>query len=277
MTGQKIVLADIAFTDTSLPLIRDDLILADSGSLLLMDFGHSQGGLDGLPSSGDTLPVVVGDEPAISIPYSISAPDGLLELTSKGGLHLIRSQTTNPNIVATIDLSMALENYLEANLTNSYYVSIWSKTTRAYGSTGVAGTLYLSAAAASTSPSSNNLWLINQNGVGVTAHYPSAYKNRSYAETGDNLQQLEVEGIAGAVSALTYKQLFIFGGQKGGISSPGNYGGSQVLYRIYIEDMTVSGRSFTEIKALDDELFAAAFSAGGKFYGDTYTDPATLP
>lgn len=32
-----------------------------------------------------------------------------------------------------------------------------------------------------------------------------------------------------------------------------------------------------DVEAIDYALYQAAFAPGGKFYGDTYTDPATLP
>lgn len=52
---------------------------------------------------------------------------------------------------------------------------------------------------------------------------------------------------------------------------------SVILYRAYIEDLTVSGRTYAEVDALDYALYQAAFAAGGRYFGDTYTDPVTLP
>lgn len=50
-----------------------------------------------------------------------------------------------------------------------------------------------------------------------------------------------------------------------------------MIYRVYIEDLTVSGRTYAQVDSIDFALWQAAFAAGGKFYGDTYTDPSTLP
>lgn len=49
---------------------------------------------------------------------------------------------------------------------------------------------------------------------------------------------------------------------------------SFALYRLYIEDMTVSGRDYAEVEAIDLAAYTREFAAGGKFYGDTFTTPA---
>lgn len=51
---------------------------------------------------------------------------------------------------------------------------------------------------------------------------------------------------------------------------------SMILYRFVLEDLTVTGRSFATADAIDAAQFAAAFGTGGRYNGDTYTDPATI-
>lgn len=62
--------------------------------------------------------------------------------------------------------------------------------------------------------------------------------------------------------------------------------GSWVLYRAKLEDMYLSKRSnggaggtlaqeYAAAVAQDQADFTAAFASGGKFYGDTWSDPAT--
>ncbi|MCF6764112.1 hypothetical protein, partial [Pseudomonas fragi] len=51
---------------------------------------------------------------------------------------------------------------------------------------------------------------------------------------------------------------------------------SRIIYRAYGEDLTVSGRNYAEVEALDYALFLEAFAPGGKFYGDTFTSPSAL-
>jgi len=55
-----------------------------------------------------------------------------------------------------------------------------------------------------------------------------------------------------------------------------NKSASGIFYKLYIEDLTVSGRSYEQVDAIDFALYTSAFSAGGKYYGDSFTDPATI-
>ncbi len=48
-----------------------------------------------------------------------------------------------------------------------------------------------------------------------------------------------------------------------------------VFYSAYMENLTVSGRSWAEVHALRQAQKASAFAEGGRYYGDTWTDPAT--
>jgi len=40
---------------------------------------------------------------------------------------------------------------------------------------------------------------------------------------------------------------------------------------MYLEDLTVSGRTYADVDALDNALYTEAFGAGGAYSGDTYT------
>lgn len=51
---------------------------------------------------------------------------------------------------------------------------------------------------------------------------------------------------------------------------------SYVLYRVYIEDLSLSGRTYEQVKSIDDAEHAKAFGIGGRFHGDTWSNPATL-
>lgn len=51
---------------------------------------------------------------------------------------------------------------------------------------------------------------------------------------------------------------------------------SWAFYRSYLEDLSVSGRSYSEVAAIDSVEYARAFAVGGRYGADTYTDPATI-
>lgn len=53
---------------------------------------------------------------------------------------------------------------------------------------------------------------------------------------------------------------------------------SHIIYRFYMEDLTVSGRSYEAVDALSwAEYQKHVLTPGGRYYGDTFTDPATIP
>lgn len=65
-----------------------------------------------------------------------------------------------------------------------------------------------------------------------------------------------------------------------GVTVPINkdQGASFVLYRMYAEDLTVSGRTKADVLAIDQALYTQHVkTSGGDFYGDTFTDPTTIP
>lgn len=53
---------------------------------------------------------------------------------------------------------------------------------------------------------------------------------------------------------------------------------SFIFYRLYVEDLTVSGRSYVTIDAIDLALYqAAVLTSTGRYYSDTYSAPSTVP
>jgi hypothetical protein len=70
-----------------------------------------------------------------------------------------------------------------------------------------------------------------------------------------------------------------FNGGYSGLNTAGSQNkriASAIFYRFYVEDLTISGRTFAQVDALDQQLYTEAFAAGGKFYGDSYTSPTIL-
>lgn len=53
---------------------------------------------------------------------------------------------------------------------------------------------------------------------------------------------------------------------------------SWIFRRLYLEDLTVSGRTYDQVAAIDQALYTKeVLTAGGRYYGDTYTNPTTIP
>ena len=284
--GNQITLSDVVFSDSTLPVLRDDPLLS-SGSLILVDVGHSKGRLSGVPSNGTLVNNIAGSI-ATSLVGSVSvSPDiatgfasnaMLSELSAKGGLHVIKSKVDDVNNTRfTLRVPASIKAYLLINRAHSYYFSIWQQVTRKFDATDVPLAVLAESAY-------SNDFLLNLVANGGPAGAPTNILGKATnldpaAGTGTAKHQLAVSKATGPLANMAYTDLFIFGGcpSAGVMNSALHKGGSQVMYRVYLEDLTVSGRSYADVKAQDDALFQAAFAPGGKFYGDTYTAPSTFP
>ena len=284
--GNQITLSDVTFSDTTLPVLRDDPLLS-SGSLILVDVGHSKGRLQSVPSNGALISNIAGSIAAEIVGTASVSPDiatgfasnaMLPELTAKGGLHVIKSKVNDLNNTRfTLRIPAAIKAYLLANKSHSFYFSIWQQVTRKFDAADMP--LAVLAESAYTNDFLINIQVNGNPGGASTNTLGKASNLDPSAATGSGKHQVAASKATGNLNNMAYTDLFIFGGcpSAGVMNSALHKGGSQVMYRVYLEDLTVSGRAYAEVKTQDDALFQAAFAPGGKFYGDTYTDPATLP
>jgi hypothetical protein len=301
----RVIRLDTTFTDETLPFLRADPILTD-GSLFLLDPMHpSDPWSAGIPSDTAFVPnvatrearEVLADDEAevrgvvVNNATFIDPTHGRFERTTLGAVHGIVGNVTAVPTASGLAflLPTALKTYLATNWDNSIYVSLWWKGTRVSPATdgsslaavparfGIGYTTlpsasyktYLKATARrptspdGVEPSANNEAALDVLGtqrfsIGVTGHNGTAPANGSevYAAVGN-------WGKAG----------YNITGMTTGLWD------SWVMYRFYVEDLTVSGRSYGEVDAIDDELYTRHIStSGGRYYGDTEpTDPATIP
>lgn len=276
--GSKTVLSGM-FTDMSLPIIRNDALLS-KGSLFLFDPSHSMGGFEGTASQ-TVVPNVAWKEASALIPgetadslsgkvfHNLAAGEILVERTLKKGVHIINSlinQTADRNW--HIQPSSKLAAYMVANgASHKFYVSLWlGRTRRGVGPAGSTFHLFNNPGNMFIAPSDG------LNGIGRLNY--RATDDNGGAVPHQRFTNTDINGVTGAPSTF---QL--------GAGMLSNYTGatyrnkqnSVILYRAYIEDLTVSGRTYAEVDALDYALYQAAFATGGRYFGDTYTDPVTLP
>lgn len=289
--GQKIVLSGVTFPDDiGLPILRDDPILSD-GSLSLIDVGHSLGGLgtSGVPANGASIPnvawqkaaMVIGSGDATSLAGTVESSgitSGIFEVerTPKLGIHGRMAHSTQvADGYWSIKLSTLIRDYLYAHRADhEFYVSSWYKLTR--------GTL----PGAQDSPfhfvanTSNYLFMTDRG-----AFLPASGAIRTIPSTNDasapspstRYSSGHVSGITGTGPSSTANVLFGLGNNAPFRNTLfWNKLASRVLYRSYIEDLTVSGRTAAEVDAIDYALWQEAFGTGGRFNGDTYTEPSEL-
>lgn len=297
---QKIVISDVTITDTSIPKLRDDPLLAD-GSLFLFDPGHTFGSIGaGVPGGGTPLPNVAWKEAAAvlgagtqaSLAGTVVRVDadaaGLwkIERTTKGGIHGISTQAGGQTIGRNwyAKTPQAVADFLRANAaTRAFYFSVWRKITRPLSAAAnpapqspfhlandTSNALFYMSGGSFTPSASGNPTAFNG-----ASRFPDLHDGQQAAGTDVFLAGSTVNKIGNVNAGTTCD--FGVGTFDAWDSYNWNKAASYVLYRVYIEDLSASGRTFAQVQALDLALFQAAFGAGGRFSGDTYTNPSTLP
>ena len=280
--------------------LSTDSILS-SGSLLLLDpTDTANPWAAGTPANGAALPNLAwdrasdlvggGDNAALAISFVNSltltggSPEARFERSVKGGLHGLVSQVNSGSSsnYAAIVPPAAIIAYLYANPGHAYFFSIWAQVDREttasqdpiyllYNAGAPPTSNYLAYAvaqnAANAAPAPGNAsphGIGSRNSGGFRAAVPSILNQGFTGWTG-----------TGATSAANLAMLPAIWGNYGAFASlTRNKAKSFTLNRLYLEDLTVSGRSYATVDALDNGLFGAAFSSGGKFYGDS---TPTLP
>lgn len=296
MTGLKIVIPT-TFTDATLPVLRDDPILPAAGALALYEPGHPINPLVGVPANAALLPnlalpqaqALTGATAAqLSAVMNVgSTYDAfcIRERTAGGGLHLLTTETAvgDANTFVTVTLGSAFPTYLIANKAHSYFYSLWGRWTRLGPalSVGVGNPIY---SVVMQTASDAYTFYQRPTGAGEVC-YPTDSRrlgwrasNSVSSTVAPFIQNIGTNAIATAATAITTTKIL----QAGHALSPASvdYGktSSLVFYRWYCEDLTVSGRTYATVDALDiAEYNRQVTTIGGRYYGDTYTNPTTLP
>lgn len=304
MAGLKIVIPGLV-TDTTLPKRYDDPVLT-SGSLLLVTPVHDMTPwAAGVPANGSKVKNLAADLVRAQIPSGDLDADvtvlgdltGTLiryERTTKGGLHGIISQggTVTAGNGLMISIPTAIMNYLLANPTHNFYFSQWRRLTRA---------------ALTTSPDNaktfmqvvpNTVSTVNPDMAKAWAflsHLDATYNPAGAASLGRTIANSNVLGnnfaaVAGKTLDTVLDASLYTAPQSRALATIGatpwqnhssvirNALQSWIFYRTYVEDLTVSGRTFAQVEAIDKALYEKQMNtSGGKYYGDTYTAPSVLP
>lgn len=292
MSGQKIVLTGVNFSDPNLPVLRDDSLLS-SGSLFLFDPSHSLGGFSGVPENAASVPNVAWQEAAgvlgagsqsslaASVLSDTEAGVFQVERSSRGGVHGMSTQGTGQTAARFWQLLLpsAVRDHIYNNrASHTFYFSVWRRVTRpaAAGLASAQSPFHYAAAASQTS----NYLFHFQNGVGSPSgalfrdHTPTANDNAVAAGT-NRFSCIAVDGVTGTGPASGEPVRLGVGAFGSWASLNYNKAPSAILYRAYVEDLTVSGRTPAEVAAKDRALWQAAFAEGGRYHGDTYSNPAT--
>lgn len=233
-----------------------------------------------------TITATAGDIVSLSLYREGQADTAGVQVTErsgKGGLHSIQTQTNGVvNVGTGIRAKGQIESFLAANNGHQYYYSRWERVTR------VAATLGAGPSEAMIGSSTNNYLFYfqpasNPNSFGPPDIVGGARRGYFFDPTqpntpGNRFQALSWQGATGTIpSASAGYQTRL---SQHGMIAPWqsstaflNNAASRIVYRLYLEDLTVSGRTYAQVQAADYALYQAAFAAGGRYAGDTFTAP----
>lgn len=294
--GKVLRLRGVTITDTSAPKIITRDKIESNGSLFLFDGNHQFGTFAGLPVQNAAIPNVLANKAAALLGVAESTV-GLVvggstansaywksERTTKGGVHGIITQAGgqvgNPQYL--IRTSSAIRDYVLANPAHKYYASLWSRITRQSLKTNSQAPMYFIGATTANglfhfesglpSPLSGTT-LLGRKPDPIIGDLPAQTLPAPYNRFGS----IGVQGMLGTGPGTTADISMLVGTAGAWAGGTLNQAPSRIIYRGYMEDLTASGRDYAEVEAIDYAMFLEAFGVGGKFYGDTYTSPATLP
>lgn len=278
-------------------LLQYDAIESRTGSIFLWDAGLTS--LTSLAkntvvpnsipnyteSTGSSL--IVSDGGGISLEQVVKT-----ELTTKGGLHFIAAQGLTEDLnmtgswkalIANDTLKQKLSAPFLANNPN-LYVSVWLTTTRHVIKQPSLGPI-LTYVNGNTSNlgfyiGTGHTGLGMATGGATGSKLGKDFKNASIVNQ-PNMYTGNVK-VGGGTGIIANTSMYLGTGVvppfSGAPSANQAWNGcpSFVVYRYYIEDLSKSGRTYEQVKAIDEAEHAKAFSEGGRFYGDTWSDPATV-
>jgi hypothetical protein len=282
--GRKLVLTGVTFVGSDAPTLVAVDPIESSGSLILIEPGHPAGPLVGVPGNGDVATNLFADT-ALGLLGSaghgawaisdLSAGKGLIERSTKGGVHYVTSRSLGSSgMFAKVNLADDLKTYLRANDTHHYYLSTWAKKTRVEVSSGNS---LLHGLTTTGSPSSN--YIVYQTEAGGSGAGSGGALGAMNRNLGNQRASVHGTGWAGTKPASNASfNAVAFGAGFTILNASALQVANWVIYRCYLEDLTVSGRSHTEVDALDLALYTAeVLTVGGRYQGDTTpTDPATV-
>lgn len=206
-----------------------------------------------------------------SASWAVASPS-LLEITHRGGIHArLAPDATAAGRGVALRMPAGIRAYIRAHVDHSYYFSYLGAVTHA--ATAVTASMLVASQTevgiAAVTDGYTGTYDLGFNGpgpepdawntVGVT-HRQVATSTLPASIGTDPAAQLDA--YAWMVSNRAFNQW---------ADRPGASGG-RVLYYAYAEDLTVSGRTYAEVAALDRAYATAqALTPGGRYHQDTWT------
>jgi hypothetical protein len=283
--GKKIVLTGTTLTDLDAPkLATVDLIEHEDGSIFLLDWTHplatasiASAPTDGLAAENLVATfanAIVGGtaSAAFTRGAGYNGTKGVLERSTKGGVHGFVSPTAADNTVfQRLYVGTAIQQYIIDHPTDVFFLSVWGRITKATTAVTSSTPGIRAVIMSATSPSSNNLMLLsNTNGSRVATAVGPSISNGADG-TWSGTIPASASNVRAALVTMPPEPAWNFSNDM--IRAQGGF----IHYRSYMENLTASGRSYATVDAIDYALFQKeVVNVGGRYYGDTFTDPTTL-
>lgn len=292
--GKKIVLTGNKLTDTSAPILSDiDAIMPTAGALLLLDPVHPAGSwASGVPAANARVPNLAFTQAKALIPAGttdtlapqiilgtswatdVAANNARAERTAKGGLSISSSRANIGNANRSFQIQYQgglVRDYLYTNRAHSFFFAYWGRVVRPMIAFDTGGDL------AASSDGSNRIWgayfrpaagsgmmyPTTNGGFSVEGHGPGVADTPFYGDVGG--------GDGSAYAATAVASPFQRANGAGGANNWGKMA-DLIFYGAYLEDLTVSGRSYATVSALVKAKYTRDVkTSGGKYFGDTYS------
>jgi hypothetical protein len=298
MTTTRLTLP-LTFTGPQTEYITADKLISKArlGMLAMFDPAHSAEPLAaGVPAHGAAIPNIAWEQAAALIRAGtqeslkgqftnlfVNPARAVFERTPKGGIHGMIAQSADAasgQNQAYISLPTLVRDYIFANLEHDYYVSVWSRVTRA-AKAGAASELPLFTIANNLSATGRYLFYGHRAGtlpsvVGEVLGTVSAPGNNTVGNTFRNISVRGFHGTDPSVASDLQSYIPAWGAPGPFGSFGSQYSQSHAFYRATLIDLTAAGLTHAEMTTLDQTLHNAAFASGGRYSGDTLSDPAVL-
>lgn len=276
MSGYKIVIPT-TFTNSSLPVLRDDPILSP-GSLVLVEPGHPVSTYSGSLANGDLLDNIAWKEAAKLTGGTQTSLKSRFERGSRAkawwsakgnSIQWVGGGAAGVGGLDRVGAHFAIPvlQYLRDNPDHAYVAILWSGL--AEGTPGLSGRwshVHFDAAQSSTSAyyamTAADSGNINSSGAPISNTNTAVGHRRTVSLANGYTAPL----TATATEADFWSRLF------GNIAPAGGpSGGQAIFHRFYMEDLTVSGRTSSEVQEADAALYVKEMlKPGGRHYGESY-------
>ena len=201
---------------------------------------------------------------------------GTVTRSPKGGLlgKPTHGASFQPTAYQVIRLPQAVLDHIVANQSRAYYVSMWHKVLLPEGANfPIYG--FIGHEGSALGPRLMG-WQVGDRPSGNSAASLGSSLD-PIATPGTKFRNIAVQGIthstpdaASQLVALNTRGQFGWGNMSQGVSYNSTiHGAHYAIYRLYVEDLTASGRSYAQVSALDKTLYAKeVLTPGGRYYND---------